>query len=35
MSLLEFITHIIIEDTNKNECVTAKAKALSAKASMV
>ena len=35
MSLSDLITHIIIEDTNRKECVAAKAKTLSAKANMV
>jgi len=35
MSLSDLITHIIIEDTNKKECVVAKAKALSAKANVI
>jgi len=35
MTLQEFITHIIIEDTNKKESATARAKALSAKANVV
>jgi len=30
MSLSYLITHIIIEDTNRKECVVAKAKTLSA-----
>jgi len=35
MSLLDLITHIIIEDTNRKEYVAARAKALSTKANMV
>jgi len=35
MSLLDLITHIIIEDTNMKECDAAKAKTLSVKANMV
>jgi len=35
MSLSDVITHIIIEDTNRKECVAAKAKTLSAKANVV
>ena len=35
MSLSNLITHIIIEDTNRKECVAAKAKTLSAKANVV
>ncbi|XP_068492265.1 uncharacterized protein [Phaseolus vulgaris] len=35
MSLSDLITHIIIEDTNRKECVAAKAKALSAKANVI
>ncbi|XP_014523828.1 uncharacterized protein LOC106780099 [Vigna radiata var. radiata] len=35
MSLSELITHIIVEDTNRKECATARAKALSAKANVV
>jgi len=35
MTLQELITHIIIEDTNRKECATARAKALSAKANVV
>ncbi|XP_017416694.2 uncharacterized protein LOC108327509 [Vigna angularis] len=35
MSLPELITHIIIEDTNRKESATTRAKALSAKANMV
>ena len=35
MSLQELITHIIVEDTNKKECATIRAKALSAKANIV
>jgi len=31
MSLQELITHIIVEDTNRQEGATARAKALSAK----
>jgi len=35
MSPLDLITQIIIEDTNRNVCVVARAKALSAKANMI
>ena len=35
MSLLDLITHIIIEDTNRKESVAARTKAMSAKANMV
>jgi len=35
MSLSNRITHIIIEDTNRKECVAAKAKILSTKANLV
>ena len=35
MTLQELITHLIIEDTNRKECATARAKALSAKANVV
>jgi len=35
MTLQELITHIIIEDTNRKESATARAKALSAKANVV
>jgi len=35
MSLLDLITHIITEDTNKKECATAKVKNLSVKANVV
>jgi len=35
MSLSDLITHIIIEDTNRKECVAAKAKTLFAKANVV
>jgi len=35
MSLSDLITHIIIEDTDRKECVAAKAKTLSAKANVV
>jgi len=35
MSLSDLITHIIIEDTNRKECVAARAKTLTAKANMV
>jgi len=35
MMLQELITHIIIEDTNRKECATTRAKALFAKANMV
>jgi len=35
MSLSDLITHITLEDTNKKECVDAKAKTLSAKANVV
>ena len=34
MSLLDLITHIIIEDTNRKESVAARTKAMSAKANM-
>ena len=34
MSLQEVITHIIVEDTNRQECATARAKALLAKANI-
>jgi len=33
--LTDLITHLIIKNTNRNECVVAKAKALSAKENMV
>jgi len=32
MMLQELITHIIIKDTNRKECATTRAKAISAKA---
>ena len=35
MSLQELITHIIAEDTKKQDCATARAKALSTKANIV
>ena len=35
MTLQELITHIIIEDTNRKESATARAKALSTKANVV
>jgi len=35
MSLLDLITHIIIQDTNRKECAVAKAKTLFAKANVV
>jgi len=35
MSLQELITHIIVEDTNMQECATTRAKALSTKAYVV
>jgi len=35
MSLQELITHIIVEDTNRQECATTRAKELSAKANIV
>ena len=35
MSIQELITHIIVEDTNRQECATARAKALSAKVNIV
>ena len=35
MSLSDLITHIIIEDTNRKECVAAKTKPLSAKANVI
>ena len=35
ISLTDLITHLIIKNTNRNECVVAKAKALSAKENMV
>jgi len=35
MSLPDLITHMIIEDTNRKECATARAKALFAKANMI
>jgi len=35
MLLQELITHIIVEDTNMQECATAKVKALSTKANIV
>jgi len=35
MSLLDLISHIIIEDTNRKECAAAKAKTLSTKANVV
>ena len=35
MTLQELITHIIIEDTNRKESVTSRAKALSAKENVV
>jgi len=35
MSLLNLITHTIIEDSNKKDCVVARTNALSVKANMV
>jgi len=35
MSLSDLITHIIIEETNKKECVVSRAKTLTSKANMV
>jgi len=35
MSLSDLITHIIIEDSNRKECVAANAKTLSVKVNMV
>jgi len=35
MSLSDLITHIIIEDTNRKECDTARVKVFFAKANMV
>jgi len=35
MSLPKLITHIIIEDTNRNECSTVRAKTLTMEANMV
>jgi len=35
VSLQELITHIIVKDTNRQECAIATAKALSAKANIV
>jgi len=35
MSFQELITHIVVEDTNRHECATARVKALSTKNNIV